>query len=220
MYGGIISCPQCNQNLCPECFPPTQHQPCCSSSSTSFEMVLPSIIPFSSQYPLHFDTGAGKTASKTRQSTTDSLNSAITKCRRDKAAERSTLSRSGQGKGSGGGGGGGDDRRNYRKPLPEDAYINWMEDELASLIEQILEGADARFLSHIPHYPDGAMNTLNTNKWMNWLESVLNGCLARSCSNALDWNLVISLRDGCVESSGHPRAYGKGCSPHQGRKRS
>ena len=36
---------------------------------------------------------------------------------------------------------------------------------------------------------------------MNWLESVLNGCLARSCSNALDWNLVISLRDGCVEGS-------------------
>ena len=36
---------------------------------------------------------------------------------------------------------------------------------------------------------------------MNWLESVLNGCLARSCSNALDWDLVIGLRDGCVESS-------------------
>ena len=74
MYGGTISCPQCNQNLCPVCFPPTQHQPCCSSSSPSLEMILPSIIPFSSQYPLHFDTCAGKTASKNRQSTKGSLN--------------------------------------------------------------------------------------------------------------------------------------------------
>ena len=164
-------------------------------------MILPSIIPFSSQYPLHFDTCAGKTASKKSQSTKDSLNVAIAKCRRDGVAGRSTLSRSGQGKGSGGGGGGGDDRRNYRKPLPEDAYINWMEDELARLIEQILEGADARFLAHMPLYPDGAMSTHNTNKWMNWLESVLNGCLASKCSNVLDWDLVIGLRDGCVESS-------------------
>ena len=100
-------------------------------------MILPSIIPFSSQYPLHFDTCAGKTASKKSQSTKDSLNVAIAKCRRDGVAGRSTLSRSGQGKGSGGGGGGGgDDRRNYRKPLPEDAYINWMEDELARLIDE------------------------------------------------------------------------------------
>ena len=201
MYGGTISCPQCNQNLCPVCFPPTQHQPCCSSSSTSFEMILPSIVPFPSQYPLHFDTCAGKAASKRSQSTKDSLNAAITKCRRDRMAERSTLSRSGQGKGSSGGGGGGDDRRNYRKSLPEDSYINWMEEEFARLIKQLLEGADARFLANMPLYPDGAISTHNTNKWMNWMESVLNGCLARSCSNALDWNLVISLCDGCVESS-------------------
>ena len=39
---------------------------------------------------------------------------------------------------------------------------------------------------------------------MNWLESLLNGCLAKSCSNVLDWNLVIGLRDECVESSKAP----------------
>ena len=76
-----------------------------------------------------------------------------------------------------------------------------MEDELARLIEQILEGADARFLANMPLYPDGAISTHNTNKWMNWSESVLNGCLANSCSNVLDWNLVIGLRDECVKSS-------------------
>ena len=201
MYGGTISCPQCNQNLCPVCFPPTQHQPCCSSSSTSSEMILPGIIPFPSQCPLHFDTCAGKSSSKTRQSTTDSLNSAIQKCRREKVPPRSTSSRSGQGEGSGGGGGGGDDRRNLHKPLPEDAYINWMEDELARLIEQILDGASARFLSQMPSFPDGAMNTLNTNKWMNWLESVLTGYLISRCNNAHDRNVVNDLRNECVEGS-------------------
>ena len=120
MYGGTVSYPQCSQSLCPDCFPPTQHQPYCSSSSTSFD--------FSSQYPLHFITCAGKSASKGRQSTADSLNSAILKCRRDNVAGRSTSSRSSQNKGSGGGGGGGDDRRDYCTPLPEDAYIIWMEE--------------------------------------------------------------------------------------------
>ena len=171
MYGGTISCPQCNQNLCPTCFPPTQHQPCYSSSSTSFEIILPGTISSPSQCPLHIDTCAGKSSSKTHQSTTDSLNSAIQKCRRE-VPPRSTSSRSGQNKGSGGGGGGGDDRRNHRTPLPEDAYINWVEDELARLIERILDGAGARFLSQMPSFPDGARHTLNTNKWMNWLESV------------------------------------------------
>ena len=118
MYGGTVSCPQCSQSLCPECFPPTQHQPCCSSSSTSFEIIPPSVAH---SCPLHFITCAGKSASKARQSTTDSLNSAILKCRRDKVAERSTSSRGSQ-RGSGGGDGGGDDRRNYRQPLPEDVY--------------------------------------------------------------------------------------------------
>ena len=33
------------------------------------------------------------------------------------------------------------------------------------------------------------------------MESVLNGCLARKCSNVLDWDLVTGLRDGCVEGS-------------------
>ena len=65
-------------------------------------------------------------------------------CRRNGVAKRGTSSH--RGKGSGGsGGGGGDDRRNYRKPLPEDAYEHWMEDELARIIERILERADARF---------------------------------------------------------------------------
>ena len=45
------------------------------------------------------------------------------------------------------------------------------------------------------------MNTLNTNKWMNWLESVLNGYLASKCSNALDRNVVNGLRNECVEGS-------------------
>ena len=53
----------------------------------------------------------------------------------------------------------------------------------------------------MPLYPDGAINTLNTNKWMNWLESVLNGWLAHSCSNVLDRSLVHGLRDECVKSS-------------------
>ena len=76
-----------------------------------------------------------------------------------------------------------------------------MEDELARLIEQILEGADARFLSNMPLYPDGAINTLNTNKWMNWLESVLNGWLAYNCGNFQDRSLVHDLRNECVRSS-------------------
>ena len=39
MYGGTSSCPQCSQSLCPNCFPPTQHQPCCSSSQTRHELM-------------------------------------------------------------------------------------------------------------------------------------------------------------------------------------
>ena len=77
-----------------------------------------------------------------------------------------------------------------------------MEDELARLIELILDGASARFLSQMPSFPDGSMSTLNTNKWMNWLESVLNGHLADRCNNALDRNVVNDLRNECVEG-GH-----------------
>ena len=55
------------------------------------------------------------------------------------------------------------------------------------------------FLWNMPLSPDGAINTLNTNKWMNWLESVLNGHLAGKCSNALDRNVVNGLRNECVE---------------------
>ena len=83
--------------------------------------------------------------------------------------------------------------------MPEDAYIIWTEDELARLIELILDGASARFLSQIPSFPDEARHTLNTNKWMNWLEGVLNGCLANKCTNALDRNAVNGLRNECIE---------------------
>ena len=99
-------------------------------------------------------------------------------------------------------GGGGDDRRNYRKPLPEDAYTNWMEDELARIIKRILERADARFLANMPPYPDGSINTLNTNKWMNWLHHLLDGHLERHCGiNYNDKSLVNDLYDECVKSS-------------------
>ena len=166
-------------------------------------MILPDIIAISSQYPFHFDICAGESASRVRQTTTEGLDESMANaCRKDGVTKRGTFSYRGRGKGSGGsGGGGGDDRRNYRKPLPEDAYTNWMEDELARIIERILERADARFLSNMPPYPDGATNTLNTNKWMNWLESVLNGCLERSCSNFNDRSLVLDLRSECVKSS-------------------
>ena len=197
MYGGTVSCPQCSQSMCPDCFPPTQHQPCCSSSSASFEVASPSIVHFSSQCPL---TGAGR-GGRVQQSTENSLNSAILRCHRE-TARQDTSSRSGQNRGSGGGGGGGDDRRNYREPLPADAYINWMEDELARLLEKILDGASARFLSQLPSFPDGAMSTLNAGKWMNWLESVLNGHLANMCRNELDRSVVNDLRNGCAEG-GH-----------------
>ena len=121
-------------------------------------------------------------------------------CRRNGVAKRGTSSHRGKGSG-GGGGGGGDDRRNYRKPLPEDAYTNWMEDELARIIERILERANARFLSNMPSYPDGAINTLNTNKWMHWLEHLLNGHLQHHCSNSNDKSLANDLHDECVKSS-------------------
>ena len=122
-------------------------------------------------------------------------------CRRNKVTKRGTSLHRGQGSG-GGGGGGGDDRRNYRKPLPEDAYTNWMEDELARIIERILERADARFLANMPPYPDGSINTLNTNKWMNWLHHLLDGHLERHCGlNYNDKSLVNDLYDECVKSS-------------------
>ena len=79
--------------------------------------------------------------------------------------------------------------------------MSWMEDELGRLIEQILDGASARFLSQMPSFPDGAMNTLNTDKWMNWLESVLTGYLISRCSNAHDRNVVNDLRNECIEGS-------------------
>ena len=77
-----------------------------------------------------------------------------------------------------------------------------MEDELARLLEKILDGASARFLSHLPSFPDGAMSTLNAGKWMNWLESVLNGHLANKCNNELDRSVVNDLRNECAEG-GH-----------------
>ena len=54
-------------------------------------------------------------------------------------------------RGAGGGGGGGvDDKRPYSKPLPEDAYEQWTEDDLSRMFERILELAGSRFLGNMP----------------------------------------------------------------------
>ena len=55
MYGGTMPCPHCDQNLCPVCFPPTQHELCHSSLSSPLELILLNAIATSSQYPFHFD---------------------------------------------------------------------------------------------------------------------------------------------------------------------
>ena len=89
MYGGTMPCPHCDQNLCPVCFPPTQHEPCCSSLSSSLEMILPDATAISSQYPFHFDTCGGKSASKVRQTTAEGLDESRAKaCKRDGVAKR------------------------------------------------------------------------------------------------------------------------------------
>ena len=127
-------------------------------------------------------------------------NSMSRACRRNGITKRGTSSHRGRGSGAGGGGGG-DDRRNHRKPLPEDAYENWMEDELARIIERILDGANARFLGNMPPYPDGSISAINTNKWMNWLNHLLDGHLERHCGrNYKDKSLVNALCDECVKS--------------------
>ena len=198
MYGGTVSCPKCSQNLCPDCFPPTQHQPCCSSSSASFEVVSPSLyLETSSQCPFHIDAcakGAGK--GKTTVTVRDLDGSMSRACKRNGITKRGTSARRGQGSGSGGGGGG-DDRRNYRKSLPEDAYENWMEDELTRIIVRILEGADARFLNNMPTQT----NRLRKQSWMRWFIHLLDGQLERRCgANYKDKCLVNALCDECVQS--------------------
>ena len=114
-------------------------------------MLLLNAVDTSSQYPFHFETcgkGGKKTAypSTTLKDLDDSVSRA---CKMNGVTKRGTSSYRGRGSSSGGGGGG-DDRRNYRKPLPEDAYEHWMEDELARMIERILERAGPRFLSNMP----------------------------------------------------------------------
>ena len=202
MYGGTISCPQCSQSLCPDCFPPTQHQPCCSPPSASFEAASPNLyFETSSQYPFHIDTCTKGTGKKTV--TVQELDNSMSRaCRRNGITKRGTSSHRGRGSGAGGGGGG-DDRRNYRKPLPEDAYEHWMEDELTRIIERILEGANARFLGNMPPYPDGSITPLwPTQSWMRWLNHLLDGHLERNCgSNYKDKGLVNALCDECVKSS-------------------
>ena len=104
MYGGTMSCPHCDQNLCPVCFPPTQHEPCCSSLPSSLEMILSDATAISSQYPFHFDICGGKVC----QTTTVGLDESMARaCKRDGVAKRGTFSHRGRGKGSGGSGGGG-----------------------------------------------------------------------------------------------------------------
>ena len=201
MYGGTISCPQCSQSLCPDCFPPTQHQPCCSPPSTSFETASPNLyFETSSQYPFHINTCAKGTGKKTV--TVQELDNSMSRaCRRNGITKRGTSSHRGRGSGAGGGGGG-DDRRNYRKPLPEDAYEHWTEDELTRIIERILEGANARFLGNMPPYPDGSITQLwPTQSWMRWLNHLLDGHLERNCGrNYKDKCLVNALCDECVKS--------------------
>ena len=155
----------------------------------------------SSQYSFRFET-CGKSSGKVCQTTIKELDNSMSHaCRRNGVTKRGTSSHRGQGSGAGGGGGG-DDRRNYRKPLPEDAYVHWMEDELARIIERILERANARFLGNMPAYPDGSISTLNTNKWMNWLNHLLDGHLERHCGlNYNDKSMVNALCDECVKSS-------------------
>ena len=49
---------------------------------------------------------------------------------------------------------------------------------------------------------DGAINTHNTNKWINWLEHLLNGYLEHNCgTNSDDRSLVNDLHNECVKSS-------------------
>ena len=157
MYGGTMSCPHCEQNLCPVCFPPTQHEPCRSSLSSPLKLILLNAIETSSQYPFRFDT-CGKGDGKKTVTIKELDNSMSHACRRNGVTKRGTSSHRGQGSGAGGGGGG-DDKRNHRKPLPEDAYEHWMEDELARIIERILDGANARFLGNMPPYPDAFNDT-------------------------------------------------------------
>ena len=163
-------------------------------------MILLNAVETSSQYPFRFDT-CGKGDGKKTVTIKELDNSMSHACRRNGVTKRGTSSHRGQGSGAGGGGGG-DDRRNYRKPLPEDAYVHWMEDELARIIERILERANARFLGNMPAYPDGSISTLNTNKWMNWLNHLLDGHLERHCGlNYNDKSMVNALCDECVKSS-------------------
>ena len=57
-------------------------------------------------------------------------------------------------------------------------------------------------LGNMPPCPDGSINTLNTNQWMNWLNHLLDGHLERHCGvNYNDKSIVTALYDACVKSS-------------------
>ena len=151
----------------------------------------------SSQYPFHFGTCA-KGGGKNTVTELELDNTMSRACRRNGIAKRGTSSHRDRGSGTGGGGGG-DDRRGYRELLPEDAYECWTEDELVRIIERILEGADARFLSNMPPYPGGSISAANMGKWMRWLNHLLGGHLEHNCGrNYRDKALVNALCDECV----------------------
>ena len=39
-WGGTMKCPHCKKNLCPDCFPPTQHDPCRGNDNTALPATL------------------------------------------------------------------------------------------------------------------------------------------------------------------------------------
>ena len=84
-----------------------------------------------------------------------------------------------------------------------------MEDELARMLERILERAGPRFLSHmpllLPNCVDESAKAANKNKWMNWLRTLLAGdsrpignCGSNYSYN--DKNVVNAMFDACVQS--------------------
>ena len=88
-----MPCPHCDQNLCPVCFPPTQHEPCRSSLSSPLKLILLNAIETSSQYPFHFDN-CGKSTGKVRQTTIKELDDSMGRaCRRNGVAKRGTFPR-------------------------------------------------------------------------------------------------------------------------------